>query len=148
MSRSANSAALEGIYGIRGRGGTDIRFQAITTDDIDRPIKQARYEFLQAHIVVNRDVSVGIDLNHNIRVAVRTIVAASARTEQSSVYYSPLAQDALVLSKPIKNLLLIHSVSDSKKCQRCQLPRRQGSVTVSAGHPHLFLLPETYYLVI
>src|SRR5271163_162611 len=108
MSRSGVRAESEGIDGIGRRGGTDIGFQAVAAYDVNGAVEQAGNVLLQAHIVVNRDAGVGINLNHDVGVAVGAVVAARARTEQRGMRHTARAQSALVLPQPLKDFLPVH----------------------------------------
>src|SRR6266849_2614637 len=108
MSRRGVWTALEGIDGIGRCGGTHIRFEAVAAHDIDGPIEQAGDILLQANIVVDRDVGFGINLDHDVGVAVRAIVTPRTRAEQGSMGYTARAQSTLMLPKAIKDFLSVH----------------------------------------
>ena len=80
MSASQLRAAAdsEGINGIGGRGRPDVRFQALTVHDIDRPVEQAGDKLLDADILIDPDRRVRIDLDQDVGIAVRARVTTRA----------------------------------------------------------------------
>src|ERR1700687_3106971 len=92
MSRSAASAGLEGIDRINRRGGTDIGLEAVAVHHVDGTIKQARDEILEASIVEHGEMRLRIDFDHDIDIAVGTVVAARHRAEYSCPAHAARAE--------------------------------------------------------
>src|SRR5271168_3946768 len=111
---------LEGIDRIPRRGGTDMGFQSLAVDHVNAAVEQARDMALQTHIVVNRHggFRCWVDVDHDIGVAVGAVIAARARTEQGGMRDAACAQVALVLAKPVKDLLPVHTVPHTTKGAR------------------------------
>ena len=106
MSRSDVSVVLERIDGIGRCGGTDIRFEAVAAHDIDGPVEQAGDIFLQTNIIVDRDMGLGVNFDHDVGIAVGAAIPPRTRTKQRSVGYATHAQRALMLAKPVKDFLV------------------------------------------
>src|ERR1700722_7386929 len=100
-SRFRGSDGLEGINRICRHGGTNVGFQRLAVDDIDRTGKKTGDVILQANIGI--DVLDGLrrDVDHDVDVAVRAIVATRPRAEQGGMRDATLAQRALVLPEPV-----------------------------------------------
>jgi hypothetical protein len=109
MSRRAVSGDLEGIDRISGRRRTNIGFQAVAAHHIDRTIKQTGNILFESCVIENRDVSLGINLDHNVGIAVRTVIAAYTRPEKSGMRDAALAQGGLVFPKFRKDFLSVHN---------------------------------------
>src|SRR5215469_15895541 len=109
MSQRRSPRESEGIEGISRRGGSDVRFQSLLVHDIDRAVEQRRNVFLEAHVIPDPDVSLRINLDQNIDVAVGPIVAARVRTEQSRVTDATRPQGGLVLLELGEDFLTIHN---------------------------------------
>src|ERR1700761_8089955 len=108
MSRSAESGDLEGIDRVSGCGRPNIRLQAVAAHHIDRAIKQTGDVLLQARIIENGDVSGGIDLDHDVGVAVGAVIAAYTRTEKRSMSDTARPQGGFVFPKLRKDLPSVH----------------------------------------
>jgi hypothetical protein len=61
------------------------RLQPLPVHNINAPLKQAGDIVLDPDILVNTDRRIGIDLDHDVGVAVGPVVAACTRTEQRRV---------------------------------------------------------------
>src|ERR1019366_478972 len=122
MSRSGISADLEGIDSV-GRGSrTNIGFEAVAAHNVDGPVKQAGDIFLYSDVVVDRDVGFGIDLDHDVGVAVGAVIAPRARAEQGGMGHAALAQGAFVFPQPVKDILPVHDLIHIKKAGRTHGP--------------------------
>src|SRR5215468_4846957 len=151
MSRSGVSAGLERIDGIGRCGGTHIWFEAVAAHDIDGSIEQASDILLQANIVVNRDVGFGINLDHDVGVAVGAIVAPRTRTEQSSMGHAARTQSTLMLPKAVKDFLSVHNLNSTTKIDKAasladQISTRGPELLCSGrkkwDHPGGFIPPD------
>src|SRR5579863_2765118 len=115
MSRSAVSAALERIDGIVSGGGADVRLEAVAVHDIDGAVEQARNVILEPRIVEHGQMGVGIDLDHDIDVAVRTRLAPRNRAENGRAADATGAQIRFGSAKGLDGLASIHSHDISTK---------------------------------
>jgi hypothetical protein len=73
---SAVSAGFEGRDRVRCRRGTDIGFQSLAAHDIHGGVKELRDIVFQSHIVEHANMRLGIDLDHDVNIAVGAVVAA------------------------------------------------------------------------
>lgn len=64
------------------RAFADVRFQIFARDDMNRPVEQAGNEVFQADMLVDAYILAGIDLDHDVGIAVRPRVAAGARAKK------------------------------------------------------------------
>ena len=81
ISPSAVSSGLERIDRVSRGGGTDMRFETVAVDHIDRPFEQAGDVLLEARIFEHGQMRRRIDLDHDVEVAVGPAVAARHRAE-------------------------------------------------------------------
>lgn len=70
--------------------------ERVTIDHIDRALKQSGNVIPQSHIIENGDVSLWIDVDHDIEVAVGPVLAARDRTEDGGVTNTARAQITLM----------------------------------------------------
>src|SRR6266403_2451581 len=108
LSQRCGSEDLERIHRIALRDGADKRFQCVACDHIDRLAKEFGDIVLKPNIGVDVPNGLGIDIDHEIDIAVWTIVAAHPRTEQGGMGHAALTQGAFVLPKSVENLLSVH----------------------------------------
>lgn len=76
--------------------------KSFAINHINWPVESASDEPLEADVIVDRYVSLGVDLNHDIRIAIGPIIASRPRSEQCGVRYASRSQSALVLSKCVQ----------------------------------------------
>lgn len=85
---------------VGGGGGCHVGLQRLPVHHVDRAIKQGGDVVLQADIGPNADRSLRVDLDHDVGVAVGTVVAAGSRAEQGCVGHAAGAQGvSLALSR-------------------------------------------------
>ena len=82
----------------------------VAVDHVNGPVKKSGNVAFESDIVINGHVGLGVNLNHNVGVAVGAIVAARARTEQGGMGNPAFAQGALVVAKPVKDFLPVHAL--------------------------------------
>src|SRR5579864_2328757 len=76
MSTSTPRSLSEGIDRVpRGRR-TQVGFQGVPIDHINRTVKQTHNVILQPDVIEHGDVGLRIDVDHNVEVTVRTVIAA------------------------------------------------------------------------
>src|SRR6516162_9526537 len=120
MSRSAQVAMSESIDRVCGRGWPDIGLEAVAADDIDGAVEKFRDVILERNVFKDADPGSRIDLNHNIDVAVRPVVATRSRAKQGCVTDAPRAQRGLVRPQLGDDFLTVHFAeirSDQRLCQ-------------------------------
>src|ERR1700737_2257612 len=105
MSRRAAVAALEGIDSV---GRTDVRLKPLTVDTINRSVEQAGNVVFQSRIVKGGNAGRRIKFNHD--VAVGSIIAPRARTEQRGVPDTSRAQGRFIFPKLGEKFLTSHRV--------------------------------------
>ena len=98
ISIKASCALLESINGFTLGVGPDKRFQSLAIRHVDRHGKQLFDILDDARVVEKAYVGVRIDLNHNVDIAVGTLLAPRPRTKQGGMSYPALAQGAFVFS--------------------------------------------------
>src|SRR5271168_1564435 len=98
ISIKASCALLESINGFTLGAGPDKRFQSLAIRHVDRHGKQLFDILDDARVVEKAYVGVRIDLNHNVDIAVGTLLAPGPRTKQVGMSYPALAQGAFVFS--------------------------------------------------
>jgi hypothetical protein len=98
---------LESVRRIRCGGRTDVGFQTFAIDDIDGSVKEAGDMLLKPDIILDGDVGLGIDFDHDVGVAVGSIVASRSRAKQRCTRHAARAQVTLVLPETVKNLLFV-----------------------------------------
>src|SRR5437763_388244 len=96
MSRIAVSWRLEGIDGIGGRRRADVRLKPRAINHIDRMVKESRNDLLQSDVLEPRDAGFGLDIDHDVEIAVRPIIAARDRAEDGRMDDAAGAQRLLV----------------------------------------------------
>ena|ERR1700730_17158065 len=84
-SRSASRSASEGIDRIPCRWRAQIGLPGFAVDHVNAFRKQAGDVILQADVVEKRDVGLGVDIDHDVDVAVRTVFAAGHGAEHGSM---------------------------------------------------------------
>ncbi len=85
-----------------------MRLECITIDDIDLPVEQTADKVFQTDIIEDCHARRRIELDHNVDIAVRPMVAPRTRTEQGSVTHTPRAQQRLTFEKFSENFFAIH----------------------------------------
>src|SRR5829696_2188101 len=104
ISRRAASAGLKGINGVGRCSGTDIGLERVPAHDVGGTVKEASDVFFQAGIIEDGNARVGVDLEHDVNVAVGPVVAACARAKQRRPAYSARAQIAFITAQDGKRL--------------------------------------------
>jgi hypothetical protein len=85
MSRSALSSASERIDHISGRWSAQIGLQSLAVNHINRSVEEASDVVLQANVIEERDMGLGIDIDHDIEIAVGPILATRHRAEHGGM---------------------------------------------------------------
>src|SRR3954452_24230996 len=132
MSRRAVWAVSEGIDGIGRRGWTHRGFQAIAVHHIDGTVEEACDVILEPDVVVDREVGLGVEFQHDVDVTVGPIVAASDRTENGSATNPASTQIVLAAAKRLKGFVPVHgghpstAIAGVASCRRAPpgLPQR------------------------
>src|SRR5271170_7462262 len=96
LSQRPVSRGSEGIDGVGCRRRGYVGFQRLAVYDIDRAVEQGRNIFLKSYVTPNSHMRLGIDLDHNIDVAVGPVVAARTRAEQSGMTDAARTQGGFV----------------------------------------------------
>src|SRR5271166_234425 len=136
MSNSAWRALLESIHGFPFGGRPNVRFQMAAVCDIDPAREQVAKILRNGDIFPQSDRRVRSDLDQNVDVAVRPIVAASARAEQRGVSDAPRAQSRLVFLQSADDRLPIHDFNaTTKSAQITDGWSRRGPRLVDFGSP-------------
>ena len=91
------------------RRRAQIGLQGLAVDHVNRSVKQSCYIILQSDIVEQSDMGIGIDIDHNIDVAIGPDFAASDGAEHGCVRNPPRAQVAFMSAKNGKRFLSIHA---------------------------------------
>jgi hypothetical protein len=81
-------------------------------------IKQTGDVLLEARIIENGDVCSGIDLDHDVGVAVGAVIAAHTRTEKCGTSDTARPQGGFVFPKLRKDLLSVHFFVTPKAARR------------------------------
>src|ERR1700722_9340430 len=115
ISKRARRARTESINRVTLRAGTNLRLQVGTVGDIDPGRKQILKIVFDADILEQVDIRLGCDLDHDVDVAVRALVATRVRSEQGRMRDAALTQGALVFPQPVDDLLPVHGASLSTK---------------------------------
>src|SRR5579862_5651801 len=119
LSQRSVSRRSEGIDGVGRRLTGQVGFQSLAVHDINGLVEQGRNIFLKPYVTPDPDMRLGIDLNHNIDVAVRPVVAACARAEQRGMTDAPRAQSRFVFPQPGKDFLTVHLFMITSAAQLC-----------------------------
>jgi len=85
-----------------------MRLQALAIDDIHRLLEEAGDIILEADIVEDGYVRLGVEFHQNIDVAVGPSLAARNRAEQSRMPYASRTQGRRMVAKLRKDFLPIH----------------------------------------
>ena len=85
LSQRRIASGLESIVGVGCGDWSDVGLQAVPVHNVNALLKQAGDIFFDTDILVNTDRRIGIDLDHDVGVAVGPVVAAGTRTEQRRV---------------------------------------------------------------
>jgi hypothetical protein len=112
ISRNAVCSPLKGLKGIDsipGNWRAQIGLQALAIDHINASVKQSGNVILQSDVIEKRNVSLEIDIDHDIEVAVRPILAPGHGAEHGGMGYAPRAQYALVATESGNGILCIHA---------------------------------------
>src|SRR5260370_38475649 len=108
-SRFSGSEDLEGIHGITFRRGAHIRLKRVAVDDVNPAREKCRYKVFQSYIVIHVLHDFRCDLNHDVNIAVRSVIATRARTKQGGMSHAPRPQRGLILPKTVEDVLTIHT---------------------------------------
>jgi hypothetical protein len=84
-------------------------FQAVSAHHIDGAIKQTGDVLFESCVIENRNVSIGVNLDHDVGVAVGAVIAVYARTEESGMSDAALPQGGLVFPKLRQDFLSNHN---------------------------------------
>lgn len=74
----------EGIDSVGRRGGSDVWFQAVAVDDVNRLIKEIGNIFLEFDLIENCDPRIRIDLDHDIDIAPGMVFTPRRRAEYAA----------------------------------------------------------------
>src|SRR5579864_2951122 len=108
MSKSACRARSESIDRLSLGGRPNERFQLSSVRDIDAAGKKIAEILGDRNIFEKADRRIWRDLDHDVDVAVRTLVAARSRPEQRGVRHAARAQGGFVLFQSRQNGLPVH----------------------------------------
>ncbi len=81
MSRKAAKPASESINSVGNSHWTNIRFQALTVNNIDWAIEKTSDVIFQSGIVEHGDMGIRIEFKHDVYIAVGPVISARARAE-------------------------------------------------------------------
>src|SRR5882672_11694254 len=109
MSRSTPRSVSEGIDRIPRRRHAQMGLQSIAIDHINRPIEQAGNVVLQPYVIEESDMSLGINIDDDVEIAIRPAIAARNRAENGGVADSPRAQGGLVASQDGNGVRGVHA---------------------------------------
>src|ERR1700704_1684404 len=109
MSRSAPRSVSESIDGITRRRRAQMRLERFAIDHVHRAVEQTRNVLFETHVVVDRSVSVGLELHEYVQIAVRPVVTPRNRAEHGGVADPARAQTALVAAKSCECVLSVHA---------------------------------------
>src|SRR5437588_11413661 len=98
ISSSAATVGLKGIDGVRRHGRPDMRLQSVAAYHVDGAIEQAGNIFFQTDVVEHSHARLGINLDHDIEVAIGPVLAASNRAEHGGMTDAARPQGALVVA--------------------------------------------------
>jgi len=93
-------------------------FQGFPIDHVNRTVEEARDIILQSCIVEHRHDDRRIEIDQDVDVAIRSLLAASHGTEERGMGHPARAQGALVFSQPIKDILPVHAFVHTTKTAR------------------------------
>jgi hypothetical protein len=85
----------ESIDCVSGDGWFHIRLQPVAVYYIDTAVEQSGDVILQAGILENGDPGRRIEFDHDVGVALGTLIAPRPRTKQGGMSYAPLAEARL-----------------------------------------------------
>src|SRR5882724_1506646 len=114
MSRSTPRSVSKGIDRIPRRRHAQMGLQSIAIDHIIRPIEQAGYVVFQIDIIEESDVSLGINIDDDVEIAIRPAIAARDRAENGRVTDSARAQGGLVASQDGNGVRGVHAENISQ----------------------------------
>src|SRR5689334_7884422 len=110
MSRRAISVCSECIDRVGHGVATNVGFEALAAYNVYRLIEEACNVFLDVHVIKNRDAGVRIEFDHDVDVAIRTVVTPSHRPEQGSMLDPTPAQGMFTASQGLKGFGAIHAL--------------------------------------
>ena len=84
--------------------------EGVPVDHVDRSVKQAGDELLQANILVDRAFRAGLEFHQDIDIAVGTVVTARDRTKQRGMGNALRPQVSLTLPELRYDLVAFHNV--------------------------------------
>src|SRR5580704_7297573 len=111
MSRNAASAVSERIDRVDGSRRPNIGLKVGPADDVYRLVKEPGDVILQPRVIENGDVRRGVEVDHDVDIAARAIVAARPRAEQRSVTDAPRPQRGFVFLEPSEDFRAVHGTS-------------------------------------
>jgi len=74
----------------------------MAVDYVDLTREKCRYEVFQPYIIIDVLHDLRFGLNHNVDIAVGSVIATRARTKQGGMGHAPRAQGSLILPKTVK----------------------------------------------
>jgi hypothetical protein len=122
-SHFANCGGLEGIDRIGCYGRKDRGLQGLLLHDIHRTIEQPIDEVLDRDIIPHTNPRIRIDLDHDVGIAFRPRIPASARAEQRGMRHATRAQRRFVLPQPSDDVLALHAPSIARNEPPCSHAR-------------------------
>ncbi len=91
VSAYAAAGALEGIDGVGRHGRTKIGFKSLAADDVHAAVEACCDVVFQSDIIEEADMGLRIDLDHDVDIAVRPIIASGPRAEQGDMRHAARA---------------------------------------------------------
>src|SRR4051794_15102277 len=101
-----------------------MRLEALAVDHVNAPIEQAGDVAFQADVLIDRYVDVGINVDKNIRDAVRPAVAACARAEQRGANDAACAKLGFVGPQAGDDVVLVQRANMMRTISSCKSGRR------------------------
>src|SRR6516165_6432689 len=86
-----------------------VRLEGLPIDHVNRSIEQTGNVIFQSDVVEKRDMSLGIDINENVEIAVRSALAARDRPEYRGMRDAARPQRAFMAAQGGKGILSIHT---------------------------------------
>src|SRR5262249_19183966 len=123
VSRRAVSCRSEGIDGVGRRGAGYVGFEGLAVDDIDRAVEQARDIVFQPDIPPYPAMSVRIELDQDVCVAVVAFLTPRARAEESRMRDAPGTQRRFVLPQSSNDGFAIHGATIAHNKSRSETAR-------------------------
>src|SRR5439155_105673 len=99
MSRNAPRSALEGIDHVPFHRRAQMRLQGLAVDHVNRYIEQTCNVIFQFDVIEKSDVGLGIDIDYDIEVAVRPVLAPCHGAEHGGMRDAARAQHTLMAAQ-------------------------------------------------